>query len=621
MRVRFVSVLKTLAAVSLATFSLATCTVAQVQPRAQSSLQLQTPLSPHRQGFAQGDQDGRRICREDGVELGRSQALIEAYLDGFREGISAADRSRDVEERAQGSEDDGAAEGRRSGLPAGLAAGHERGEAKASAAFERLEGPPSFRSEAPPVERAALPPPRFDACEAPKRIELRLPRGKSAEVDPSNAEDASHRNDLRVPDSPYPALSTLRQEARRQGWASGDDVDDWVHGYREGFDGSYEHVFLEERRNVAWSTLRQWQADGSDAGFEEGERRRHCEAFGHGFSRGLDGGFDEGFERGFREGWDASADRHAAGPVMVIQSARLVDGSSDGVFEPGEEIFGELLLANAGLVDTEDEVLSWAGVQSVEASGRVLRPMPAQSRRSERLALGPIGQGAPLGATAIVELNAFRGARESISAIVGRPAQIDSVIAFLEARDGMLVRVVRAVVRSTATAPVDRRLRLVSESASEFVGSLAPGASRDAAVVLPARGSDLDAELSGEVRLEAEDGFWMLRRYAATTPMERATDLAASLSEGSPDEAEAQRAVLARLFREMDQAVLEPRLYKKAGDDSELTRFGRTYLGLGRERGAGLQASVADPLLRRADAKGMPRRVRAAIHDALGMKR
>jgi hypothetical protein len=194
------------------------------------------------------------------------------------------------------------------------------------------------------------------------------------------------------------------------------------------------------------------------------------------------------------------------------------------------------------------------------------------------------------------------------------------VVAFLEVRDGKLVLVARAVVTTVGTRVVERNLRLINGAVTAEVGSLPPGTARDFALVVPAVGADLGATFTGEVRLDGDDGSWMLRRFEVTTGMERAVQLLGALPRRGAEQAEGLAAVARRLTNEFESALVEPKLYKRKGDGSELELFGAGLRSLSADDAAPIVEAVARPLLARADARSVPRRVRNAVREALGMR-
>lgn len=571
------------------------------------------------EGRSDGLAAGRLSGREDGSDLGRAQVLVEAYIDGYRRAVSAplhAEFLAPVDD----AEEDGRLDGRPAGLAIGLAAGHDRGATAAADGYAVLDGRPAFRSQAPPPRPDAPAPPPFDACEPPASSRLRLPRGRTVDLDAADLEQGRAPFSLRVPPPPFPSNSRLRALARDEGWSLGEDVDAWVEEYRSGFEETYVAVFEEERRNVAWGTRRDYEHEGAAAGRREAVRRRACAAYARGHRHGFGEGFDEGFERGCREGWDAAARRHEDGPVIVIERARWIDANDDAVFEPGERVTLEVDIANAGMIDSTHAVLEWSGARSIAGGGRIEAPLAAQRRRSHRLDVGALDAAAPLGATATLELSPLRGERRALSALVGRPAIIDGVIAFLDVRDDSLVLVARAVVSCVATRVVERDLRLSSGPATADVGSLEPGSATDVALVLPASGADLARSVAGDVQLHGDGSPWMSRRFEATTGMERAVGLVAALPRGGVDQAEGLAAVAHRLAAEFDDALEDSRLYKRLDAASELELFGAALRGLPKGDATPLLEAVARPLLARAEGRGIPRRVRNAVREALGVR-
>ena len=112
----------------------------------------------------------------------------------------------------------------------------------------------------------------------------------------------------------------------------------------------------------------------------------------------------------------------------------------------------------------------------------------------------------------------------------------------------------------------------------------------------------------------------MLRRFEATTGMERAVRLTAVLRRGGTQQADALAALSRRLGAEFGSALRDPKLYKRQGDTSDIAQFGAGLRALSAVDAAPIVASVARPLLERAEARGVPRRVRNAVREALGVK-
>ncbi len=571
-----------------------------------------TEPGPEAQGQIEGRVDGRRAGISAGADIGRAQATLDAWLVGFRRGL---DRERSWQQ--QGAWDDGIVAGERPGRASGHDAGRDRGKAACDAGFARLLGRPVYVAPEPPSAPAPPPPPTHAACNEPDEIALRLPAGRRVSVRPADAERRESPLGWDVPAPDYPDKTTLRNRASLDGH-EGDAMNAWIRGYKDGFREEWHQAFLHQRDTVSASLVRTWETDGLAAGRIEGARRRACEDFAAGFAHGFRQGFEQGFSRGFAEGWAESEAVHLRNPVVRVEHAVLLDATGDGVVEPGESITLEIVVANAGEEDAAVDAATWEGVRAVAGRGSIGRPVASRARRTERIELGPVQPGAPFGATVEVTVRGLNGDVRPVIAPVSRPVVIDTVAADFAVRDGALVASVRPRAISQATQPADRALAVIAGDARVELGVVRPSAIAEPELIVPVDPASLASRATGDVELRSGTETWMRKAWTAETAYDAAIALACRLPAASPARHAALGALGARLMAELDRAMDEPKLYARAGDDSDLARLAVALAALEPASRADVERRIVAPARARGEAKSAPRRVRKAVREALG---
>lgn len=567
--------------------------------------------TPEDVGATEGRIDGRREGLEAGKNEGRAQVLSQAWLRGFRSGLT-----RHGTWRRDASWDLGLAEGERPGLALGLESGQARGRVAAADAFLRLLGRPAFMSEAPPAPPMPPPPPGYSACEPPRRVRLQLTHRISHEMDPADCEEHEPPFD-RDPRPNFPDTSDLRQRAREDGF-QGDAVEAWLRGYKTLFRSEFSSAYRAQREMVSDRLVREWEDEGEIEGRREGERRRACENFATGYVQGWRDGFARGWERGFAESWADEERIHLENPVVRIVSARLVDESGDGVIEPGEGVRAELALANAGMQPSRGEVLDWEGITSLTNRGAVSGTLPAQSRLEERLELGRVPEHALFGAGIEVGLRAANGDSRLLEDRVGRPVVLEGATARLDVADGRLVARVNALIANVATRDADRALSARASGSTTSLGVVQAGERRNVELMVPAPSAWLAEPASGSVELRSGDTTWMLRDWNHAPRFGDSLQVAARLPTGSAGLDEALVSLSRRLMAELERAMNDPRLYNRLDDGSDLAELARVRSTLPAATRADVEARLSRPLMQHAEAKGTPRKVRRAIRQALG---
>jgi hypothetical protein len=189
---------------------------------------------------------------------------------------------------------------------------------------------------------------------------------------------------------------------------------------------------------------------------------------------------------------------------------------------------------------------------------------------------------------------------------------LGDVAADLAARDGEVVVVVHAEVQSLARQRTDRGLRVQVGDASAAVGPLDVVEGRLVDVVVPVDAQRTDGG-GGSVELrDAAGAAWMKSSWRWEPDVARAVRLVPELRDAQP----IVRGIAARLEAEHERALADPRLHAREGD-SELERYAAARGGLPNEARELLRREVEQPLLERAAARDVPRRVRRAIQKAL----